>query len=73
VVAGPANDVHVLNSKTRTWTDLTGVLNARSAQPPPARRNMGFATGPGGIWMFGGIEKKGQTLSCYCVCYYYSA
>jgi hypothetical protein len=58
VVAGPENDVHVLNSKTRTWTELTGAL--QGAKPSP-RINMGFATGlDASIWMFGGIGKAGQ-------------
>ena len=52
--------MHVLNSKTRTWTELTGAL--KGAEVPTPRSNMGFATGLGaGIWMFGGIGKAGQT------------
>jgi hypothetical protein len=55
--------VHVLNSKTRTWTELTGALQgAGDAEVPAPRSDMGFATGlEAGIWMFGGIGKAGQS------------
>ncbi len=54
--------MHVLNSKTRTWTDLTGALQGASPKVPSNRMNMGFATGLGEeIWMFGGIGIAGQT------------
>ncbi len=58
--------MHVLNSKTRTWTELTGALQGAGdaeerLEVPSPRSDMGFATGlEAGIWMFGGIGKAGQ-------------
>ena len=58
VQGSPANDVHVLNSKTRTWTELTGALEGSK---PSARLHMGFAPGlDASIWMFGGIGRAGE-------------
>ena len=52
---GPANDVHVLSSATRTWTALTGALEG--SRPAP-RSKMGFASAKAGrIYMFGGIGR----------------
>lgn len=60
VLGSPANDVHVLSSTTRTWTELTGALEGSR---PTARSKMGFAGAKDGrIYMFGGI---GRTLAVY--------
>lgn len=57
LLPGPAKDVHVLSSSTRTWTELTGALEG---QQPSARSKMGFAPGAEGtIYMFGGIGQAG--------------
>ena len=49
--------MHVFNSKARTWTELTDVLECRPSACPAPRRNMGFAPmiGKDYILMFGGI------------------
>ena len=62
----PSNDVHVLNSKTRTWSELTGALGGPR---PSIRHSMGFSIGINfNIYMFGGVGMAGtfpkQVIAC---------